>query len=70
MRNVRRYNTWPALRHEKIAFITGPLNLKSALARKDAFIRSMRQIGMAADPEVDREGNHTLGAEKRHFRNC
>src|SRR5712692_3005565 len=30
-----------ALRHEHIAFITGPLNLKSAKARKDAFEESM-----------------------------
>src|SRR3981189_3620958 len=30
-----------ALRHERIAFITGPLALKSAVARRDAFIRSM-----------------------------
>jgi LacI family transcriptional regulator, galactose operon repressor len=34
-----------ALRHEKIAFITGPMSLKSAHARKDAFLRSMREIG-------------------------
>src|SRR5258707_12501410 len=37
-----------ALRHEKIAFITGPLTLKSALPRKDAFVRSMSEIGMVA----------------------
>jgi LacI family transcriptional regulator len=49
-----------ALHHEKIAFITGPLNLKSALARKDAFVRSMSEIGLAADPELIVEGNHTL----------
>ena len=48
-----------ALRHEKIAFITGPLTLKSALARKDAFVRSMSEIGMAADPELIVEGDHT-----------
>jgi LacI family transcriptional regulator len=49
-----------ALRHEKIAFITGPLNLKSALARKDAFVRSMGEIGMACDPDLIIEGDHTL----------
>ncbi len=49
-----------ALRHERIAFITGPLALKSALARKDAFVRSMSEIGMACDPELIVEGDHTL----------
>ena len=56
-----------ALRHEKIAFITGPLSLKSALARKDAFIRSMSEIGMAADPELIVEGNHTLEGGEEAF---
>ncbi len=56
-----------ALRHEKIAFITGPLGLKSALARKDAFIRSMSEIGMAAAPELIVEGNHTLEGGEEAF---
>src|SRR3981189_1163645 len=41
-----------ALRPEKVAFITGPLTLKSAVARKDAFIQSMNEIGMTVDPEL------------------
>jgi LacI family transcriptional regulator len=49
-----------ALRHERIAFITGPLSLKSALARKDAFVQSMNEIGLAGEPELIVEGNHTL----------
>src|SRR5258705_888106 len=49
-----------ALRHEKIAFITGPLTLKSALARKNAFIRSMSEIGMTAALDLIVQGNHTL----------
>jgi LacI family transcriptional regulator len=49
-----------ALRHERIAFITGPLALKSAMARRDAFVQSMKEIGMAVDPELVVEGNHTL----------
>jgi LacI family transcriptional regulator len=56
-----------ALRHEKIAFITGPLTLKSALARKDAFVRSMNEIGMAADPELIVEGNHKLEGGEEAF---
>jgi LacI family transcriptional regulator len=49
-----------ALRHEKIAFITGPLRLKSALARKQAFLRSMQEIGLPSDPELIIEGDHTM----------
>ena len=56
-----------ALRHEKIAFITGPLTLKSALARKDAFVRSMGEIGMTGDPELIIEGNHTLEGGEEAF---
>src|SRR6266581_2306721 len=37
-----------ALRHERIAFITGPLTLRSALARRDAFVKSMDELGMTA----------------------
>src|SRR6266404_1875990 len=56
-----------ALRHSRISFITGPLRLKSALARKDAFIRSMSEIGMAAAPELIVEGNHTLEGGEEAF---
>jgi DNA-binding LacI/PurR family transcriptional regulator len=49
-----------ALRHELIAFITGPLQLKSAMARKQAFIHSMEEIGLEAKPELIIEGNHTM----------
>jgi LacI family transcriptional regulator len=49
-----------ALRHERIAFITGPLILKSAAARKNAFVRSMEEIGLAANPDLIIEGDHTL----------
>src|SRR5438876_8975516 len=47
-----------ALRHERTAFITGPLTLKSAVARKDAFIESMGEIGMALDRRLIVEGDH------------
>jgi len=49
-----------ALRHEKIAFITGPLRLKSAVARQQAFLRSIQEIGLESDPELIIEGNHTM----------
>jgi DNA-binding LacI/PurR family transcriptional regulator len=49
-----------ALRHEKIAFITGPLRLKSAMARKQAFLRSTQEIGLETDPNLITEGDHTM----------
>lgn len=49
-----------ALRHRRIAFISGPLTLKSAIARKRAFMQSMQEIGMATELEYLIEGNHTM----------
>ncbi len=49
-----------ALRHEKIAFISGPLRLKSAEARKEAFVLSMEEIGLEADKNLIIEGDHTI----------
>jgi LacI family transcriptional regulator len=56
-----------ALRHERIAFITGPLTLKSAAARKAAFLESMKEIGMEADPQLIVEGDHTLEGGEEAF---
>src|SRR5256885_13816562 len=47
-----------ALRHTRIAFVTGPLHLKSALARRDAFKAAMIEIGLT--PELIVEGDHRL----------
>ena len=49
-----------ALRHERISFISGPLNLKSARARKNAFEESMDEIGMGVAPDFVIEGDHTM----------
>jgi len=49
-----------ALRHQRIAFISGPLHLKSAMARKQAFLESMEEIGLEPDPALIVEGNHTI----------
>jgi LacI family transcriptional regulator len=38
-----------ALRHTRIAFVSGPQNLKSAVARQEAFQSSMREIGLSPD---------------------
>ncbi|MGH9644207.1 MAG: LacI family DNA-binding transcriptional regulator [Terriglobales bacterium] len=53
-----------AMRHERIGFVTGPLPLRSALARKDAFEESMREIGLEVKPEFVVEGNHRLEGGK------
>ena len=47
-----------ALRHARIAFISGPSHLKSALARRDAFKASMLEIGLSPDLIV--VGNHSM----------
>ncbi len=47
-----------ALRHTRIAFVTGPLHLKSALARRDAFKLAMTEIGLSAQLIV--EGDHRM----------
>lgn len=47
-----------ALRHTCIAFITGPLHLKSALARREAFKLSMMEIGLS--PELIVVGDHRM----------
>jgi DNA-binding LacI/PurR family transcriptional regulator len=47
-----------ALRHTRIAFVAGPLHLKSALARRDAFKTSMTEIGLS--PDLILVGDHRL----------
>jgi DNA-binding LacI/PurR family transcriptional regulator len=47
-----------ALRHTRIAFITGPLHLKSALSRREAFKVAMTEIGLSPDLIV--VGDHRM----------
>jgi DNA-binding LacI/PurR family transcriptional regulator len=49
-----------AMRHTRIAFVTGPLHLKSALARKTAFEGAMQEIGLEVPPELIVEGDHRM----------
>jgi LacI family transcriptional regulator, galactose operon repressor len=49
-----------ALGHRAIAFISGPLHLRSAVARRDAFLKSMDQLGLNVPAEQIVEGNHTM----------
>ncbi|MGB6484478.1 MAG: LacI family DNA-binding transcriptional regulator [Candidatus Acidiferrales bacterium] len=49
-----------ALRHERIAFISGPLALKTAVARQRAFLQAMEEIGLPIESKCQIEGNHTM----------
>jgi LacI family transcriptional regulator len=49
-----------ALGHRAIAFISGPLRLRSAVARRDAFLNSMAELGLKAPPGHIVEGDHTM----------
>jgi LacI family transcriptional regulator len=48
------------LGHRKIGFISGPLQLRSAQARKTAFLDCLRSTGIKANPAWLIEGDHTL----------
>lgn len=56
-----------ALRHARIAFITGPLSLHSAVARREAFLKSLKEIRMAPGDGMIVEGDHTLEGGERAF---
>jgi LacI family transcriptional regulator len=47
-----------ALRHRRMAFVSGLLSLKSAVARKTAFETAMREIGLGVPPEMMVVGDH------------
>ncbi len=49
-----------ALGHRRIAFISGPMRIKSAEARREAFLRSMMEVGLEVDQDLIVEGNHTI----------
>jgi LacI family transcriptional regulator len=56
-----------ALRHTRIGFIAGPVSLRSANARKHAFLQSMTELGLPANHDFILEGDHTLAGGKRAF---
>lgn len=49
-----------ALGHRQIAFISGPLQMRSAVARRDAFINSMSEVGLSVPTEHLVEGTHSM----------
>jgi DNA-binding LacI/PurR family transcriptional regulator len=48
------------LGHREIGFISGPLRLRSAAARRDAFLDCVRSTGIKPNPQWIIEGDHTL----------
>ncbi len=57
-----------ALRHTRIAFVSGPLHLESALARKAAFQLALGEIGLPVLPELMVEGDHRVEGGVEAFR--
>src|SRR6266576_6110010 len=51
-----------ALGHARIALITGPVRLKTAVARTIAFQECMKEIDLEILPQLLMEGDHTLEA--------
>lgn len=49
-----------ALGHRSVAFISGPLSQRSPKARREAFLKSMAELGLRVPPEHLVEGNHTM----------
>jgi DNA-binding LacI/PurR family transcriptional regulator len=49
-----------ALRHTRIAFVSGPPRLRSALARSTAFEESMQEIGLDVPKDYIVAGDHTM----------
>jgi LacI family transcriptional regulator len=51
-----------ALGHERIAFIGGPRDLKTATIRRSAVEKCMKEIGLELLPELFVDGDHTIEA--------
>jgi LacI family transcriptional regulator len=49
-----------ALGHRQIAFVSGPLQMRSAVARRDGFLNAMSELGLTVPPEHLVEGTHTM----------
>jgi LacI family transcriptional regulator len=49
-----------ALGHREIAFISGPLRLRSVAARRDAFLAAMAEVGLTVPGKHVIEGDHTM----------
>jgi LacI family transcriptional regulator len=59
-----------ALGHRQIAFISGPLQMRSAVARRDAFLSAMAELGLTVPSEHLVEGTHTMEGGIKASENC
>jgi DNA-binding LacI/PurR family transcriptional regulator len=48
------------LKHERIAFISGPLTLRSARTRRSSFLKWLRHYGLLSDEKLIETGNHKI----------
>ncbi len=53
-----------ALGHRRIAFISGPLRMRTAVTRRDGFRESMSDLGLAVPNAYVVEGDHTMEGGK------
>ncbi len=53
-----------ALGHRRIAFISGPLRMRTAVTRRDAFQESMSELGLTVSGAYIVEGDHTMEGGK------
>lgn len=51
-----------AMGHLRIAFVSGPEHLKTAVLRKTAFLECMKEIGLPTSPQLLMQGDHTMEA--------
>ncbi len=58
-----------SLNHQRIAFISGPLNLHSAHRRLDAFIAGMKSRGIEIGDELIEKGDHRIEGGMYAMRN-
>ena len=56
-----------AMRHTRIAFVSGPPHLRSAQARRSAFEESMREIGLEVAKNYIVAGDHTMEGGMQAF---
>jgi DNA-binding LacI/PurR family transcriptional regulator len=54
-----------ALGHVHIAFVSGPVRLKTAIRRETAFQRCMNEIGLETSPDLLAKGDHTMEAGRK-----
>jgi LacI family transcriptional regulator len=53
-----------ALGHRRIAFISGPLRMRTAVTRREAFTKSMAELGLQVPESCVVESNHTMEGGK------